>query len=372
MSDSFIDNLAAQATVNDDGNIRLIKIPNIELLTEAQRIAVLERAEQRWAQAALQPAPVDEALLARLRDMTPPYYEEDMEEDVRYPPGLEVPLRNPPAEYRAIVGYWQPTSSWRNGVLAMQMWDWKNFRTWQLGHRRRYPDAHFSKYVDLVAEKRQQHGLAGDVHLRPEVKEQTRAQNWLEYQCYHLVQLEKLEKERERLVQRQQQVRENPGPNDGERVFTLVVRGIEEEMRRPSRVDILEGRIRTVDGQLERHANLRRWIEMQWPAMGEDGAAVAGPRVASPSPSSPLQSPSPSLPSQNRQERRTESLGVCGGTGASRQLRKRRASTAQPEDISKLSVPARKRRTSRSLDAAAPGPSEVVTTRSGQASKPPE
>jgi hypothetical protein len=48
-----------------------------------------------------------------------------------YPPYLDIPLRNIPHEYQAIMAYWQSFPSTGDAVLCAQLSDWKMFRVFQ-------------------------------------------------------------------------------------------------------------------------------------------------------------------------------------------------------------------------------------------------
>ena len=105
-------------------------------------------------------------------------------------------MRNPPEEYRQIVGYWQSLSSTGDVVLCAQRSDWRNFRASQGRVRSRYRKEQFSAFVDEVRERRRRHGLGGGVHLMVDLQQQSQQENWIEFQNYHLKRHEDLEKKR--------------------------------------------------------------------------------------------------------------------------------------------------------------------------------
>ena len=103
-----------------------------------------------------------------------------------YPPYLDVPVRNPPEEYRQIIEYWQSFSSTDDVVLCAQRSDWRKFRQSQQRLRYHYRNKSFSIFVHEVRDRRRAHGLDDNVHLLFDPQQQSRQQNWIEFQDYHL------------------------------------------------------------------------------------------------------------------------------------------------------------------------------------------
>lgn len=212
-TESFLDDLAARATIKTYDDISIIAVSGDETLTESQRITVLRKAEQRL----ISDYPDADALHLRLQTITPPPDEEEDDEETRvleaqarqdlesdgcppcYPSHIDVPVRNPPEEYRHIVEYWQSISSTGDVVLCAQMSDWLKFRESQQRLRYRYRNKSFSMFVDKVRECRQAHGLHGNVHLLLDPQQQSWQQNWIEFQDYHLRLHELQRKKRDRL-----------------------------------------------------------------------------------------------------------------------------------------------------------------------------
>ena len=126
-----------------------------------------------------------------------------------YPPHLDVPVRNPPEEYKPIIDYWHSLASTGDIVLCAQRAGWQEFRAFQAGVRRRYPI--FNTIIDDVRERRRRCELDGVVNLIPDLKQQTRQQNWLEFQNYHLRQHERLEKKRDKLIAKVGSAHKNVG-----------------------------------------------------------------------------------------------------------------------------------------------------------------
>ncbi|KAL8724032.1 MAG: hypothetical protein Q9166_008168 [cf. Caloplaca sp. 2 TL-2023] len=172
LTDSSVDKLAARATVKTYDDIRSITPPPDEE-EDAEESRLLEAQARK-----------------------------DLESDgcpACYSPTIDVPMRNPPAEYRLIVGYWQSFSSTGDVVLCAQRSDWRNFRASQIRVRSRYPKEQFSAFVDEVRERRRRHGLGGGVRLLVDLQQQSQQENWIEFQNYHLKRHDRLEKERDGL-----------------------------------------------------------------------------------------------------------------------------------------------------------------------------
>lgn len=98
-----------------------------------------------------------------------------------------------PQQYREILTYFDSTI-WLVGPLYSQWVDWCEFRTDQ--KRVRHCDTQrFIKFTELVRERRRRCNLPEDVCPRFNFKEQTRQENWVEFQDYHLRKDEDLEKD---------------------------------------------------------------------------------------------------------------------------------------------------------------------------------
>ena len=115
-----------------------------------------------------------------------------------YPTHLEIPLREPPEKYQAIISYWKSFPGTGDVVLRAQLSDWKRFRGFQKEVRQYYRHRNFSEFVDQVRERRRRHGLGGNVCLRLDLK-QSRLETWIEFQDWHLQRLEGFEKHRDKL-----------------------------------------------------------------------------------------------------------------------------------------------------------------------------
>lgn len=104
-----------------------------------------------------------------------------------YPADLDITLRNIPQKFQAIEGYWLSLLRTDDVVLCAQASDWREFRADQLRLRPFRND----EFMDDVRERRRRHGLGGDIRLLPKLRQQCRLKNWIEFQNYHLKQLER-------------------------------------------------------------------------------------------------------------------------------------------------------------------------------------
>ena len=112
------------------------------------------------------------AVLMLCRRMTPPLDEEVENNDSRsieanarkilenkgcppcYHTYLEIPLRDPPEKYRAVIVYWKSFPGTGDVVLHAQFSDWKRFREYQKTVRRYYRHGNLSDFVNQVRERR--------------------------------------------------------------------------------------------------------------------------------------------------------------------------------------------------------------------------
>ncbi|KAL8937939.1 MAG: hypothetical protein Q9211_003438 [Gyalolechia sp. 1 TL-2023] len=214
---SFVDDLAARATVDTiSGNVMpydglptetptsradtpaptgsILAVPGVGTLPESQRIAVLKKVRPRFISGQLDA----DALQLRLQAITPPPDEEEDNEESRL---LEAqarqdlesdgcapatrPISTSPYETRPRK-YWQSFSSTDDVVLCAQGSDWRNFRQAQRRLRHSYRNKSFSIFVDDVRGRRRARSLDDNVHLLWDLQQQSRQQDWIEFQDYHL------------------------------------------------------------------------------------------------------------------------------------------------------------------------------------------
>lgn len=255
-----MEDLVARSSIEDFGDISFVTIPGVSTLSESERAAVYSRLRQQQTVHDIE---------ARLLLLTPPPADQEEEdEDTRhhevearkklegygcpacYPPYLDVPLRDPPTEYASIIGYWQSLSTTGDVVLCAQLGDWEKFRTFQQRVRSRY--LNLNDYVDRVRERRRNRDLGGDVCLKLNTEQQSRLENWTEYQAYHLQGLATLEQKLEKFKQELEETREkaqHPDPTVSERAT--------------NDVDAVQQDIDYFERKLKYHNVLLEWIEQQ-------------------------------------------------------------------------------------------------------------
>lgn len=205
--------------------------------------------------------------------MTPPVDEDEKNEESRqfeakarkeledtgcppcYPPDLDITLRNVPQKFQAIVGYWLALLRTDDVVLCAQASDWRKFRADQLRDRRRFRNKRFGEFVDEVRERRRRHGLGGDFRLLPDPRQQRQLENWIEFQNYHLKQLERLETEQDKSKQKLDDARKLASDTNAP-----------GSKRAAEDVEVLHN-LEWGERNLERHKVLLHWIEQQRQAM---------------------------------------------------------------------------------------------------------
>ncbi|TKA24080.1 hypothetical protein B0A54_17834 [Friedmanniomyces endolithicus] len=248
-SDSFIDALAACATIEKDDDIGFISVPGIEAVLESQRIAVFKKAEQRLVSSHLDA----DVLRSRLQSITPPpLIGEERDEESRlleaqarqdlesegcapcYPAHFEVPVRHPPEEYRQIIEYWQSLGSTDDVVLCAQR------------------KKHFGLLEAEVRERRKRNGLDDDVQLLPDPRQQSRQQDWIEFQDFHLEFRERKTKDRQELRDQLEEARKIARDRGAE--------GLERAARD---VMAIPQTLKYADSLLRWHDVFLQWIERQ-------------------------------------------------------------------------------------------------------------
>jgi hypothetical protein len=127
-------------------------------------------------------------------------------------------------------------------VLRAQLSDWERFRGFQRKIRQYYRHKSFSDFEEKVRERRRRHQLGGDVRLRFNSGQQSRLENWIEFQNYHLHIHEGLEKERDDLKEE----------------LDVARKKVEDE----DAAD-LEQMLEAAEQLLRRHKNLLRWVEQE-------------------------------------------------------------------------------------------------------------
>jgi len=101
--------------------------------------------------------------------------------------------------------------------------------------------------VDEVRERRRRHGVGGGVRLLLSPEQQSRLENWMEFQNYHLKRLEGFEKKRDKLKKELDDARKKA------EVFELAVEDAEA----------VRQELENAERDLERHKVLLQWIEQE-------------------------------------------------------------------------------------------------------------
>jgi len=167
-----------------------------------------------------------------------------------YPIYLEIPVRDPPEKYQAIIFYWKSFPGTGDVVLQAQLSDWKRFREFQKAVRRYYRHRNFSEFVDQVRERRRRHGLGGNVCMRFDL-EQSRLETWFEFQDWHLQHLKGFEKNRDELRK----------ALDNARKEAKGTGAVED-------AEAYQQDLEYAEMELERHNTLLRWTEQERLTMG--------------------------------------------------------------------------------------------------------
>ncbi|KAI9670780.1 MAG: hypothetical protein M1817_003891 [Caeruleum heppii] len=111
-----------------------------------------------------------------------------------HPVDLGVSVLEEPGEYKDIASYWERQIS-GSAAFCAQLQLWRKFRGYQQRMRRYFIQRdRFPEYQQSVSARRRRHGLEGDVDLREEVNQQSKMENWVEYQDYLYIGLENLGK----------------------------------------------------------------------------------------------------------------------------------------------------------------------------------
>ncbi|KAL8941884.1 MAG: hypothetical protein Q9216_001994 [Gyalolechia sp. 2 TL-2023] len=299
--DTMLDDLLAQRIVEPFSDGTVVTIPGYEHLSKAQQEEVLSRL--RYARVAhlatkLTPSCPDLRLTARreleLEDKpaldvaalqsaltalsdrsptptTPPPDPPEvvLQEDIRmeaearstllqdgcvpcYPAAFDLPLPDHVGTHQGVVSYFKRYGCFNSRILCSQLLDWEKFRRFQAKNRRYFlPRNTFPAFQEKVRNRRQRHKLEGDVSLHPDPEQQRPLDSWTEYQDYHLMIREGLERmikrdeEKLALVQEEADGIRTPGSKMSHNLTVY-----------PYRID----RDRS---KRERHEGLLQWIEQQ-------------------------------------------------------------------------------------------------------------
>lgn len=163
-------------------------------------------------------------------------------------------MQEVPEKYE-VISYWQSLPGTGHVVLTAQLSDWRKSCDFQKRNRRYYiAQGTFPEFEDRVRDRRRRHGLEGGVCLLPDPEEQSRLQNWIEFQNYHLG----LHEDEER------KTKDERDELDAARK-RLVTSG--------EAMGILEGRVKYGESKLEEHRKMLGWIEQRRKEMVAEQAA---------------------------------------------------------------------------------------------------
>ena len=192
-------------------------------------------------------------------DGCPPCYPSFVESGLPpcFPSKLEDPLKNVPERYKAIVSYWTSRSCRHDVVFRAQLADWERFRSYQgrirQHYRQNYRHKRFTEFLDRVRKRREKHNLENNhIHLRFSVRQQSRLENWTEFQDYHLQSHEDLEKERENL----------------KRDYEITTQAEDRDFRERN-LWALRCRLEQSESQIRLHEDLLQWAQQERMAMGD-------------------------------------------------------------------------------------------------------
>ena len=171
-----------------------------------------------------------------------------------------------PGEYADIISYW--TNGWPDSrcIISDQWWHWQKFREYQDRMRKRYANLkHFEKLVQFVREYRKEKGLEGDICLLPNRKDQSRLDDWKEFQFHEyrtadrfIADIERAAKELKTSEEELQAAIAAGRPAD--RINRIQEQGVGYD----------KAQRRTAERKLKRHAVFLKWIDEQLPIIASE------------------------------------------------------------------------------------------------------
>lgn len=179
-------------------------------------------------------------------------------------------MEHVPEQYE-VVSYWQSVNNPRL-VFTNQLFDLRAFYKYQKRIREYYGKrGTFPEFVDKVRNRRRRHGLEGDVGLLPDLTQQTRLDNWIEFQEYHLQHYEREEmdvKNQKEERDAAQTKKDISGPGDADDVD---IPGLHT-----GKMDLLgfhTGKVKYFESKVEEHGKMLRWIEQERKVLVAEQAA---------------------------------------------------------------------------------------------------
>lgn len=168
-----------------------------------------------------------------------------------YPIDAVFPLPKDAEEYEAVSYFNSLPGSTGHEPLTTQLHDWNTFIKFQQANRRHYLQRNtFPAFLDKVQDRRRRHGLDGDVRFRPDPKQQSPLDNWIEFQHYHLGLHEIKEKELVDAKNALDDFRAEPRAVDPEGV-----------------VSHYEWAVKAKALKVQKHSKMLQWIEQHRKAM---------------------------------------------------------------------------------------------------------
>lgn len=194
-------------------------------------------------------------------------------------------MQTVPEEYEALPYYLSLDDA---GLvpLRVQLSDWEDFRDYQKRVRRFYLQRKtLGDFEEQVRDRRRRHNLEEHVSLCPEVENQTRSQNMIEFQNYHLDRYERLKDvittDRSALVAARKAL-ETDASEDTE-----------------AEVEDLQWKVEDGESKVQRYEKLLRWIEQQRITISIEQASPSHDNGSSDQPTS---TPTPTSPGRRKKK----------------------------------------------------------------------
>ncbi|MCJ1382857.1 hypothetical protein MMC17_005970 [Xylographa soralifera] len=183
-----------------------------------------------------------------------------------YPIELGFEVFDHPGQYGDIFEYWRGESAFDKQSRLMftrQLARWMRFREYEQKSRRYFVfHSRFPEFQQNVLERRRRHGLDGDVQLLEKRDEQSKLDDWMEYQDYELRVYEGFEKDlketQERLASRRKILAEAGLPAfegiqelEFAKYYGLAMEYDGKEAKAEKKEKLAEGRLRLVEKKLK-------------------------------------------------------------------------------------------------------------------------
>lgn len=168
-------------------------------------------------------------------------------------------------------GVWDPAKVNLEDIHVLNHWGgemsrmqdeldrWKHFRTFQQLNRAK-PE-NFSRYQEHVLNYRRENGMEGTAHLHLQPAEQTKLDEWREYQFY----------EHRKLGRLKRVVTQAEGTAESARKRLDAAESDESRAAMHETLSIYQGRIRSAEVYVEEANELLSWIDSQFPLIESEG-----------------------------------------------------------------------------------------------------